>query len=146
MLTALLLSLVLQVPGYPNGCATCGVVAAIDVPALPIGALPAVPSTFLIAGWGFECESGAPVDRVDVFYSGDDGFFKAAPWWLLHLDFIVPRPDVQAAFVVACPAVARETGWQLTVFDAVPRGVRVLRVNIWRGAYMTQLTRTVAVQ
>ena len=59
-----------QVPGFPNSCAKCGVISYVDVPsdgtAVMQGAL-------FLAGWGFECESGQAVDRVDVFYQADNG-------------------------------------------------------------------------
>src|SRR3990170_6765099 len=63
-----------QVPGFPNNCPKCGVVSYVD---LPNDGATATEGLY-IAGWGFECESGAAADRVDVFYQGDDGVFVPA--------------------------------------------------------------------
>ena len=88
-----------QVPGFPNSCAKCGVISYVDVPsdgtAVMQGAL-------FLAGWGFECESGQAVDRVDVFYQSDNGDFVPAGGAGVHgngeLYAGLYRPDVQAAF------------------------------------------------
>ena len=92
-----------QIPWHPNGCSTCRVYAWVDAPRDYVitvpgfgelsSTLPIVAGAWVIAGWGFECMSGRAIDRVDVAYSGDDGLFHPAPWYLMRLDVGVPRPD-----------------------------------------------------
>ena len=146
-----------QIPYLPNGCPTCRVYAWVDAPRdylvtvkgfgeLP-GALPIVEGAWVIMGWGFECQSGRPVDRVDVAYSSDDGVFKPAPWYLTRLDVGVPRPDVAAAYRGTCPEVAGDTGYTLHLFPgAVPLGTRVITITARRGPYSSQSRRIVVVR
>ena len=137
-----------QIPGYPNGCARCGTYAFVDSPATPDAKVPvATAGDWIVAGWGFECESGQPVTRVELWYSGDDGFYKPVPYWLTGLYAGVYRPDVANAFRGACPKVTQYTGYGLQVLaGAVPVGTRALIVNAWRGPYMTQTRRIIVVR
>lgn len=150
-----------QVPGYPNGCAACGIEHYIDTPrelattmtisnGLPVTfnwPVPVISGDWAIGGWGFECQSGAAVDRVEAFYSDDSGFYQPLPWWLTRLTFGVERPDVAAAYRAKCPAVSSSTGFDLHIYPgALPIGTHVLLVNVWRGPYRQQSTRVVVVQ
>lgn len=147
MLVALfVVSLLMQVPGYPNGCARCGVFSYVDVPSVETTVSQ---GAIYLAGWGFECESGSPADRVDVFYQGDDGWYVPAGGAGNHgngdLYFGVPRPDVQAAYTGSCPNVTTQSGWHFYFTQPVPLGTRQLAINVWRGPYFQTHYRTVTV-
>src|SRR5258708_26281246 len=55
-----------------GACMLCGVDGSVDYAGPVSGGV-------LVAGWGLECVSGQPVDRVDIWYQGDDGFFHGGP-------------------------------------------------------------------
>lgn len=136
-----------QIPGYPNGCARCGVYGYVDTPAAPDTSIPTVTGEWVIAGWGFECESGDAVDRVDLWSSDDDGYFKPVPYWLTRLEPGIERPDVAAAFVSHCPRVSYRSGYGVYIqAGAVPAGTRVIIINAWRGPYYSQQRRIVVVK
>lgn len=137
-----------QVPNAPNACPLCRVFSYVDTPAANIGvSLPLVGRSVTLDGWGLECTSGRAADRVEVFYSADDGFYKPVPWYLTALDTQIPRPDVAAAFVSLCPRVEAATGWHLTIQPgAIPAGIRVLRINVWRAPYFETSIRVLVVQ
>lgn len=126
-----------------QGCAKCFVVANIDVPAID----DAVSGTWVIAGWGFLCESGRGPDRVDLYYQNAQGFYTPVPWWKTTLVVDVPRPDVVAVFISVCPNLyGQSAGWHLYVEPgAVPVGHRHLLVNVWRSPYYSQLPVSVSV-
>jgi hypothetical protein len=136
-----------QVPGYPNNCTRCGVISYVDIPANGAGV---VEGSLYIAGWGFECESGQPADRVDVFYQGDNGDYVPAGGAGAHgngdLYQGLARPDVQAAFRGHCPTLGGYTGWHFYFTHAVPPGTRQLAINVWRGAYFQTHYRTVTIR
>lgn len=132
-----------QIPGLPNGCSNCGVVGWIDIP--KEGTTPTVSATgFMIGGWGLECASGRATDRVDVYYSGDDGFDRPAKP-TRFTDYTLPRPDVFRQFLPSCTQVTGTSGFQAYV-TGVPVGDRTLRINIWREALFITQVRRVHVQ
>lgn len=135
-----------QIPGYPNGCATCAVYGWIDSPAQ--GAIPTVSQSkvWVIGGWGFQCYNGQPADRVDVAYRGDDGYFHGAfgTWNLTFGE----RPDVTYAYGGLCPNMTNT----LVGFSAlygyasrIPLGEREVSIGVWRGPYYELHTRRINV-
>lgn len=138
-----------QIPGYPNGCARCGVRSFIDTPGDSTDAafLPVVSGEWIIGGWGFECQSGRLADRVEVSYSNDRGFYAPVPTYLTRLETGIARPDVQAAFNAGCLDTPHDAGFHLRLYPgAIPSGVRVLVITVWRGPYMAQSRRTIVVR
>lgn len=126
-----------QVPGYPTGCARCSVISYVDLPAAEATVSA---SDFVLHGWGFECESGRPADRVDVFVQDYRGYWR--PLKAPALDYgSIMRDDVQQAYAPYCPSVASNTGWSLRVPDA-PLGLRRVQINVWRGPYYEVHRRT----
>lgn len=138
----LLLAVLLAACLPSTGSAGAGVVSWVDVPA---------PETLLsadglLAGWGFECYTGAATDRVDVWYQGDDGNF--VPVQTPGAATLYPglyRPDVRAAFAGACPNVTPWVGWHVYVHAPIPSGRRTLAINVWRGPYYQTHVRTVVI-
>jgi hypothetical protein len=134
-----------QVPGFPNNCPRCGVISYVDFPSDGVAAA----QELYIAGWGFECESGTAVDRVDVFYQGDDGVFVPAGGSGAHgngdLYGSLLRPDVRAAFGAHCPNLGANSGWHFYFTHNLPPGTRRLAINVWRGAYFQTHYRTVTI-
>jgi hypothetical protein len=129
-------------PGFP-GCAKCGAVGYVDVP----GVSETVSNADLLAhnaaveGWGFECVSGNPVDRVDVFVEDDTqhNFWRPvkedenAIWTGYNY-----RPDVEHAFVASCPAIyARATGFVRWIDKPLPLGAHRFLFVLWKGPYHT---------
>jgi hypothetical protein len=118
-----------------NWCPTCVVYANVDW---------ATHDT--IAGWGFECTSGGAVDRVDVWYRGDDGQFYPVPppvgyTLLVNATYgvSIQRPDVHDAYAGACPNVTQDEGYQQYLATPIPAGPRDIWVVSWRGPlYTTQ--------
>jgi hypothetical protein len=125
---------------FQPGCPSCGVHAAIDwVQNADVDGV----TRPIVAGWGFECVSGQPVDRVDVFaLRGSTGTALAVDLRWQQ----IPRPDVQAASVVGCPRVTRESGFGVVVLGAIPEGTTALRINVWRGPYFQGTTIPVLVR
>lgn len=110
------------------GCPSCGVLSYIDLPKLEATV---ARSAFTIHGWGFECVSGRPIRRVEVWYQDYD-----ESWHLLKqpdgaLRFNLKRPDVATAFREYCPKVSDDTGWVLTLYNAPPAGLRRMVINVW---------------
>jgi hypothetical protein len=122
------------------GCPTCGVWSWVDLPAPEVTVHA---SDFTVQGWGFECMSGNPIDRVEVFYQDYNG------WW--HPLYQGPtalmwgasaRPDVRAAFGAGCPLMGDYTGWTLILTNPPPLGLRRVQFTIWRGPYYEAHRRT----
>jgi hypothetical protein len=129
-----------QIPGLPTGCPTCGVYSYVDLPAPEVTVSA---SNFVIAGWGFECFSGAVADRVDIFYQDYDGYWVPLRQPPTALNYgSVDRPDVQMAFRPYCPNVPGMTGWHLFVTNPPPLGLRRVQINVWRGPYYEVHRRT----
>lgn len=128
-----------QVPGYPTpGCPTCsityGYMDGLEPSNVPVAS---VNQTWIVAGWGFNCYSGQVTDRIDVYYKGDDGFYKKIPT-IGFLNNSVYRPDVAAVYAPFCPAVSSTTGVEIAVdASSVPVGVRDVAFVIWKGAFHT---------
>lgn len=121
------------------GCPDCGVWSWVDYPR---DQRTVAASNFYVQGWGFECVSGRPIDRVDVYYQDYEGIYhpvKQPEWALLH--GAIGRPDVVAAFAGACPNVAANSGWQLRV-TGIPPGLRRVTIVVWRGPYRENHDRT----
>jgi len=122
------------------GCPTCGVYSFVD---LPQAEATVSASNFTLQGWGFECVSGRPVDRVDIWEQDYDGFWHplkqadGALWFGYSY-----RPDVQAAYRGLCPNVSPLTGWVLTLTNPPALGLRRLRINLWYGPYFETSLRT----
>lgn len=124
------------------GCPTCGVLSAIDTPTAASPS-PTVPSgAFYIAGWGFECFSGAATNRVEVYYRNDDGEMVVAKTTLIKG---LARMDVQRAFSGEC-VVPWDSGFHLYFHTPLPRGQREIYINVWRGAYYETHRRDVFVR
>lgn len=139
------------------GCEKCGVVAFVDVPAQTVTVSNAdlLARHAAIEGWGFECVSGDPVNRVDVWVEDDahPEFWHPVPntnpnastdltWGGYNA-----RPDVEAAFVAACPAILyRPTGFVRWLDHALPLGAHRFKFVLWRGPYHADLVRTWTVQ
>lgn len=121
------------------GCPTCGVWSWVDLPApeMTVSA-----SNFVVQGWGFECVSGQPVDRVDVSYQDYDGHWNPLLQPASALTpYTVARPDVAYMFAPFCPNVSGYTGWQLVVTNPPPLGLRRVAFTIWRGPYFERHQR-----
>lgn len=132
------------------GCPQCGVWSWVDYPRpardpwdVWVG-LPIDPrqredvsaSNFWAAGWGFECVSGRPIDRIDVWYQDYAGTWRQLkqPADALRAGFI-ERPDVvRFAPNVNCATPAMETGWAMQIYG-MPPGLRRVRLEIWWGPY-----------
>lgn len=129
-----------QIPGYLNGCSTCAVYGWVDTPGDNTTLDRAQP--YYIGGWGFQCYTGQPVDRVDVFYAGDDGFDHVVLGSSI-VDYGY-RGDVNAAYSGTCPAVSTASVGFSAVFPVadIPAGTRLVKFNLWRGPYYEQRQRT----
>lgn len=105
-----------------GGCPTCRVISWVDI---------ATPD--LLAGWGFQCQSGQAVDRFDVYYIAADGRLHRAKdaWWITGLW----RPDVANYFSGAgCPTVRVESGWHIYLPTPIPEDAISVSVVLWRGS------------
>jgi hypothetical protein len=122
-----------------GACTRCAVYSYVDF-------VTPYPTGLLIAGWGFECESGRAATRIDAWYEGDDGFFHQI---LPDYQWIgaVPRKDVERAFTPACPNLAERpyAGFHVWSEAKIPSGTRVIVVNVWREPYFQQHRRTVVI-
>lgn len=112
---------------FKTACPKCGVRSAIDwvqtVP-LPEGDRP------VIAGWGFECVSGKPVDRVDAHaWDPAKGAYVAVQTDLRWQ--AIPRPDVLSAFPGCAVPVA--SGYGAVIVGALPAGATSLKIVTWAG-------------
>ena len=127
---------------FAPGCPSCGVHAYVD---LPHSGSELSLST-IIAGWGFECVSGQPIDRVDVWYE-EDGFWVPIKQADGVLNFnVIARPDVQTAYRAYCPNVALTSGWWMQLSTLPPAGARRVSFTIWRGPYYARIVRTYTVR
>jgi hypothetical protein len=122
------------------GCPDCGVWSWVDDPADQVTVST---RAFVIQGWGFECVSGRPVDRVDVWYQDYNGAWQPLKQAQEALAAgAVWRGDVvQFGPTVGCPNVAANTGWVLSV-TGMPLGLRRVRIVAWKGPYFEAHTRT----
>ncbi len=121
-----------------GACMLCGVDGSVDYAGPVSGGV-------LVAGWGLECVSGQPVDRVDIWYQGDDGFFHGVPASAQWLG-AVGRPDaVNYMAWKGCPQGAHlYNGFHVFIATQhVPAGKRRVMVNLWRGPYFQGHLRTV---
>jgi len=121
-----------------NWCPTCYVAGHVDTPGVDGAAYPGY-----VAGWGFECESGAGVDRIDVYYTDD-----AAPSGIRRVkDYVIyfaqDRPDVESAFLKSCPHVHSNTGWAVYPLTPIPSGHRRLWVVMWKASIAVTQSRMV---
>lgn len=116
-----------------GACERCGVIGYVDIARAD-----------WIAGWGFECVSGSPLDRVYVMYQKDDGFFTPIDWRKTSWHRYIHRPDVRSAYEAHCPGVTSYSGFNLHIQPgSVPSGTRVISVNISFGPYYENHRRTV---
>lgn len=141
LVTALLLAATLNASAQLLGCAQCYVISYIDAPADNATTV----GPFYIAGWGFLCEGGAAIDRVEVWYQKDDGYFDYLPQPAGSLYAGLHRPDVQAAYQAHCPQVTSHSGFHLYMSNLPPAGTRVLALNVWRGSFYEQHRRTLTI-
>lgn len=125
---------------FKVACPTCGVHGYVDAP--QAGAT-LIRHVTVIEGWGHECVSGAPVDRVDVWYEGESGRWVSLKQaeWALHVG-VYARPDVAQAYRAVCPNVSSATGWWLELTNPPPVGARRVRFELWRGPYHAGVIRT----
>ncbi len=131
VIVALLLSV-----GYAQaqGCPTCFVAGNTDTPAADGGFYPGY-----IAGWGFECGSGAGVDQIDIYYSDDtapNGIRRVKDYVIY---FAQDRPDVMQYFLPVCPRVHTNTGWAVYPLTPIQSGHRTLWIVMKKASrYVTQ--------
>lgn len=91
----------------------------------------------LIGGWQFECHSGLRVKDQRV---GEVVVLWVQPTVAQQAKLLAPviflRPDVQTAFVAACPAMGHATGFMRWVSSPPSAGEWELRliVQTWNGA------------
>ena len=126
--------------GSVPGCPRCGVLSYVDLPAP--GATVTQGALF-IAGWGFECESGLFVNRVDVWVQNDEGFYVPLPVQTFAKN--LPRPDIVAAYQPSCPHVTSNSGWHCYLIAPPPFGTRNLAINVWREPYVETHIRSVTI-
>jgi hypothetical protein len=117
-------------------CPTCYVFANVDTPNL------ATPWQGTISGWGFNCESGASVDKIDVYYSNAT-ISKRADSYPLALN--LERPDVETYFRPWCPKMSTTTGWTVAFKTPIPSGTWRISVVLWKGLVSTTQTGLVVV-
>jgi hypothetical protein len=117
-------------------CPTCYVLANVDTPNL------ATPWQGTISGWAFNCESGASVDKIDVYYT-DATASRRADSYILALN--QPRPDVSAYFRSWCPKMNETTGWTVAFKTPIPSGTWRISVVFWKGLISTTQTGLVVV-
>lgn len=132
------------------GCPKCGVWSWVDYPRIerdPMDVLLGVPidprireavsaSNFWAVGWGFECVSGQPADRVDVWYQDYDGKWQQLkqPASALRAGEVY-RPDIAPfSTTVGCSTPSNFTGWVLKIHGMSP-GLRRVRLEVWWGPY-----------
>lgn len=132
------------------GCPQCGVWSWVDYPRVKVDPLDALlgdppnptiredvsASNFWAVGWGFECVSGQPIDRIDVSYEDYEGKFRPLlqPPTALRAGFIARGDIVRFAPSVQCSKPALETGWVLQI-HGMPIGLRRVRLEVWWGPY-----------
>ncbi len=131
---------------FAPACPSCGVLAYLDVPS----STSTISRTDLLAGnvqfqgWGFECVSGAPIDRVDVYVETSDGVWTPVKQGGALRFGSIYRPDAAAAFRSSCPNVGDWTGWalQITTWPDWALGARRVQLWIWKGPYHARQIRT----
>jgi hypothetical protein len=137
MLTALFVVL-MQIPGYPNGCEKCGLKSAVDwvqMVDLPEGRRP------VVAGYAVECFSGHRADRAYVYaWDGERNVPVAA-----EIRWTIARPDVQAVWAPVCYdfPIDAMVGFGLVLTGPLPPHTTRLSVALGWGAY--QQTHTITV-
>lgn len=116
---------------FQPACPKCGMKAAIDwVQALTIDGtrLP------VIAGWGFECQSGRAADRVEAFaWDPARGVFVPVTTELRWPN--IRREDVFNAKVSECSNAPADSGFGAAITGTLPEGSTMLQINVWRGPY-----------
>jgi len=125
---------------FGAGCPKCGVIGWVDMPApsTTVSRADLYAGRAAFEGWGFECVSGQPVDRIDLWIERTDGI-----WANLKqnanttLYGFVYRPDVQAVFTSGCPRVTGLTGWVFYVSHLPDSALGAHRFTLvlWRGPY-----------
>jgi hypothetical protein len=134
-LTGVGVALLLSV-GYAQaqGCPTCFVAGNTDTPAMD-----GAPYPGFIAGWGFECGSGAGVDQIDIYYSDDtapNGIRRVKDYVIY---FAEDRPDVMIHYLPICPRVHSNTGWAVYPTTPIPSGRRTIWIVMKKASrYLTQ--------
>lgn len=114
---------------FKPACPTCRVEAAADWVG-PVDTGGGQIET-VVAGWGFRCSDGLPVDRVEVWYEDQHGGGHAMPSELRYTG--IARPDVTYySGVIGCgPAYNAGFG---VVLQAPTSGYRAVIINVWRGS------------
>lgn len=133
-------------PSFP-GCAACGVAGFVDIPATSatVSNADLLARRAAVEGWGFECVSGAPVDRVDLFVEDDaePGIWHPVPSTdpnastALTWSGYIARPDVVTAFSASCPAVTPAAGFVRWIDRDLPLGAHRFLFVLWKGPYHT---------
>jgi len=146
-----------QVPGYPNGCASCIVTGSIDLPTPTQVETITSGGMFGAAGWLFFGFDGQGVDRVEVAWFDNKGYAHYVDSQYVHYQTFA-RPDVNIAYAPYFPAIAgsQTSGWWIGVdHDGLPNGTHVIQLSLWHGVYpwwpngfgpQITLMRTVVVQ
>lgn len=127
-----------QVPGYPNGCATCYINGFMDLPSATQVVTVNPGAQFGAAGWSYFCFDGQGADRYDAWWYDDQGFGHPIAPSAVHV-YTFDRADVRAAFKAQCPAIdsARNNGfWVVVDSGQIPTGTHVVAVNLWHGPYL----------
>jgi hypothetical protein len=117
-----------QIPGYPNGCATCYVTGYMDIPTSTVVETVTPGSMFGATGWLEYHYDNSGADRIDVWWFDNAGHGHLIPSVFLHPVYF-PRPDIGGT----------NNGWWIGVdYDGLPRGAHMLQINVWHGPYLWQ--------
>jgi hypothetical protein len=132
-------------------CPKCFVVAYVDVPAptQTISRTDLLSGLAQFQGWGFQCYTGAGVDRVEIWIETSRQFGDGTYEWeqIKQAGTVYGgsyRPDVAAAYVSYCPNVSLFSGYSLYVTNW-PReylGAHRVQFVAWNGPYHTAVIRT----
>ena len=143
-LASVSLSAQAPVPTWGSGwCPTCYVASYVDIPSTS-----AAPYVGYLAGWAFQCENGAAITKVDVYYTdstapnGQRRVLDAM--WLPGGE----RLDVQRHFVRTgtCPKAPSNSGWAIWFPTPIPKGTRTISIVLWYQQIASTSTRTVMIQ
>lgn len=132
---------------FAPACPTCVVLGYVDTPATSV----TISRTDLYAGnvqpqgWGFQLNSGAPVNRIDVYVETADSTWVSvpqAPYAFASASLF--RPDVLAAYAAYSPNLTAWTGWSLHITNWPDWALGAHRVTfvLWQGPYHANIVRT----
>jgi hypothetical protein len=123
---------------FTPACPTCVVTGWVDAPAptSTVSRTDLLLGNAAFQGWGLECASGQPVDRIDVWVENADQTWTSLLQnsWRTRYGAI-DRPDVAAAFSGMCPNVSAFTGWTLYLTNVPDQalGAHRFALILWKG-------------